>query len=288
LEELAPASSRFSLAIRIVAISGHENREPNGRTGMRASTMKYVLIRLALVSSWHSSASANGLPFTWDPSQAVPGLAGGAFTADTILREEFLRGINQSDGSFLTPRIVVVTGFSLNGAPVTPAGFGSAYGLYFDIVDTGIDHLPDSITFTSSNFTLKADPGNHNGPASATTAGIGFANTGPTGTADDITLATGSLVMPASGLDAPIVQSFTPAAGQGGFFVSPAPSSSIYLETINTTLGPLTFTPQPDGTGITTINGGGFSQSQFVPEPASLVVLGTALGGIAMIRRRRT
>ena len=234
------------------------------------------------------SAVANPLPFTWDPAGASPPLTGSAFTADTMVREEYLRSVVQSDGSFVASRILVITGFSLAGSPVTPAGFGSSYGLYFDIVDTGVDHLPVSIAFTSSDFILKADPGNQNGPASATPAGIGFANSGPTGTADDITLATGSLAIPAMGLGAPTLQTFTPAAGQGGFFVSPAFDGSVFLESVNTVFGTLVFTPQPDGTTITTIDGGGFSTSQFVaaPEPASIALLGAALLGVLTLARR--
>ena len=79
--------------------------------------------------------------------------------------------------------------------PFTPAGFGSSYGLYFEFIDQGIGGPPPHIlNFTSISMALKADPGNHNGAVSSTVSGIGFANTGPTGEADDIVLATGSLV----------------------------------------------------------------------------------------------
>jgi len=246
-----------------------------------------LVVAAALASA--TPALANPVPFTWNPAGASPALGGSAFTADTMVRQEFLRSVVQPDGSFVASRILVITGFSLNGNPVTPAGFGSSYGLYFDIVDTGVDHLPVSISFASSDFILKADPGDKNGQVSATPAGIGFANSGPTGTADDITLATGSLVSPLTGLGGAVPATFKAAAGQGGFFVSPTLDGSVLLESINTIFGQLIVTPQPDGTSITTIDGDGFSTSQFVaaPEPGSLALLGTAFGGLVMMRRRK-
>ena len=76
-----------------------------------------------------------------------------------------------------------------------------------------------------------------------------FSNTGPTGTADDITLATGSLV---SGIHfgsppdirsiGDFVQTFQPAAGEGGFFVTPVSPHDIRLiEEILTTPPPAVY-----------------------------------------------
>ena len=143
-----------------------------------------------------TSASANPLPFTWNPAGASPSLGGSAFTADTMHDSSFLRGVGQPDGSSLAHHIDVITGFSLNGSPVMPVGFGTAYGLYFDLTDISTFGAPPQVIhFTSGSMVLKADPGNQNGAVSATVDGIGFANTGPTGEADDIVLATGSVVV---------------------------------------------------------------------------------------------
>ena len=133
--------------------------------------------------------------FTWDPEAA--GLTGRAFTADTINITGYLTDVSQPppDNTHLADRIEVVTGFSLHGHSVIPTGFGTDYGLYFEAVDKGIGGPPPNILdFTSVEWTLKADPGNLNGPIISNTSGTGFTNTGSTGQADDIVLAHGSLV----------------------------------------------------------------------------------------------
>jgi len=100
--------------------------------------------------------------------------------------------VPQSDGTHLVDRIEQITGFSLNGHAVTPIGFGTSYGLYFESVDHTNGGFPPS--FLSIDTTFKADPGNLNGPVVSDTSQTGFTNTGPTGQADDIVLAHGSLV----------------------------------------------------------------------------------------------
>jgi len=41
-----------------------------------------IVVGIAFAAAWHATASADALPFTWDPSQV--GLGGSAFIADTI------------------------------------------------------------------------------------------------------------------------------------------------------------------------------------------------------------
>jgi hypothetical protein len=134
--------------------------------------------------------TGNPNPFHWNPKAA--GLDGKAFTADTIYTIGDLTDVPQADGTHLVDRIEVITGFSLNGHSVTPQGFGTSYGLYFEAVDHNSADFPPE--FLSIEWELKADPGNLNGPVISDTSQTGFTNTGPTGQADDIVLAHGSVV----------------------------------------------------------------------------------------------
>ena len=227
--------------------------------------------------------------FTWIPGGASPALGGSAFTADTIFTTNVLVDVGQPDGTGATRNIAVLTGFGLGGTPVTPSGFGTSYGLYFDIADTHtLGPPPEIIRLSSVNAALKVDPGNQNGAAFATVGGVGFANTGATGEADDITLATGSLVSSSAFLnvvtgvlDADEVVTFNPSSGQAGFFSG----GSSLLDIFSSNPANFVTTPQPDGTAITTFNGF-TSTAQFVPEPSSAPLLLVGLLGLLPLLRR--
>jgi MYXO-CTERM domain-containing protein len=237
---------------------------------------------------------ATPLSFTFDPSGAVPPLTGATVTANAMSYDSYVHSVVQPAGNFVSERVAVVNGFSLNGLAVLAPGFRSSYGLYFDFIDTGVSAPPSPLTFTSSSFRLMADPGYLNGAPSSTFGGFGFANTGATGVADDITLATGSMVVGTSSFD-PVtgvrrthfVETFVPAPNEEGFFLAPAFSTPVFIQFDNTVpRGGLVATPGPDGTVIQTINSA-YGTAQFVPEPASFALAAVGLTGLWSVRRRR-
>jgi hypothetical protein len=211
------------------------------------------------------TSTGNPNTFHWNPSAA--GLTGQSFTADTINFVGNLTDVPQPDGTHLADRIEQVTGFSLNGHAVTPAGFGTDYGLYFEFVDHNTSDFPP--TFLSIDVTLKADPGNLNGQVVSDTSQTGFTNTGPTGQADDIILAHGSLVdgmLFLDGTTAPPtligteVDTFTPEIA--GFFKG---GSDLIRDIASNPVTLLTMTDVP-GVGTVTNFNNYTGQIQFVTD----------------------
>ena len=102
-----------------------------------------------------------------------------------------MRWSNPPNGVTPEHLIQTIDGFTLGGAPVSAPGLNSSYGLYLELFGSG-QPIAGAFTFSFLNVALKADVGYDDGTPSSTLAGLAFSN--PAGTANDVTLATGSLI----------------------------------------------------------------------------------------------
>ncbi len=211
-----------------------------GKLGSHSSVRRASAVFLGLLLAGTAAPiAARASVFTWDPAGVLPSLGQPAFTADAIQGYHYLFDLspiaNPSPTIYTVHFIEPITGFTLAGATVatpglngTPGAAGS-YGLYvqMNLQTQGIGP-PNTYRYLGGSMSLMADPGNNNGALSSTIAGLSFANTGPTGTVDDITLATGSLVSghfsinPAPGIRSigQFVETLQPGAGEAGFFIT--------------------------------------------------------------------
>jgi hypothetical protein len=270
----------------------------------RAMTAAAV-IGAVLAAHSRTPAHANPVPFTWDPSLAVPALVAGpaAFTADSALWTNYNRTVNVNDLVTLKQTVTAdqyqtIAGFTRAGAPVTAPGLNSAYGLYFHINSVFSFPLsPGGVivgppTFTSLVVSLLADVNHDDGVMSTSASGIGFSNAA--GVMNDVTLASGSLIsatltgIPGGVRHSHFVTTFVPTAGEENFFVGPdgAPGLISFGDSLP---GAFSVVPVDSQTFLTLVNGdlGSQGMSQFAPEPASIGVLAMGLFGLCYARRRR-
>lgn len=239
------------------------------------------------------------------------GGTGSAFTADGIQATHYLYDV----GPKTSPSPVIytvhfleqITGFTLGTASFVPSGLDGtpgapgSYGLYLTMqLQTKAVGPPQTYQYLSGQVALMLDPGNWDGAASSTPTGLTFSNTGPTGAADDITLATGTLIAgrytlnPASGIRSigDFLQTFQPVASESGFFVTPvSPFDEIDIVATTPATGAIKFYPDPGGDPslqASVLNGGSTSISFQVPEPASILLFGCGLAGLVAACRRRS
>jgi hypothetical protein len=194
---------------------------------------------------------------------------------DTLDTTNFLRAVIQPNLSSELNALLPVTGFENQGQPVTPPGFDKEYGLFLTI-NASVTANPNGSanTFNSLNITLWADPKNDAGtPSVSQTSDPAFSN----GMANDIVLATGTMVSASMSLDpttnirsADFVDTMTPTLA-GTVLLGGSIQPGTELE-VKTTTPPDSFTSiTPPGGGFINLVDGGTAQVTLDPQGTILL-----------------
>ncbi|WP_043836032.1 flocculation-associated PEP-CTERM protein PepA [Muricoccus aerilatus] len=224
------------------------------------------------------------------------GAAAPTFTADVLNLKDFSRvDLGSSSGNtttFTESGFLQVNNASLNGNTFDPTGNRSAYSLYFQYSGTGTQNAANFTqssqgVFNSLSYTLY-------GALGASTFSVASGTPTVNNTGATTVLATGSLIngttsFSANPTGAGANISATYVQQLANFILSPANSTLRLFGAFNNNEQIVTVVN--NGQSFL-INGGGGDVSFTatptpVPEPASMMIFGTALAGLGAITRRR-
>jgi hypothetical protein len=274
--------------------------------------IKQITLLVAISVGYTVSAWSANLPFTFTPSQSLPGLTTnpGTITADTMQGfDNALITITQTSAGvydtteqgIFSVRSMTLGGNGLLSSALAGLNSGGAdtWGMYytFSLTTTGNSFLQFNQPISTLNFSLFGDAG------SDTT----FSPDGSTlfNNVNDILLASGSLINGTVGLASGSPFNLQLSAnmtfnvntgnpGAGGFFTAPNPFY-MAIGTSATAFGGNNVTSNCGASGpavgencTLTITGGaataGYEQ---VPEPEALALLGLGLIGFVSLQRKR-